>query len=88
MINEKKKKKKKKNALIICQDGKRYWTTQDQFWQWVRDRVIVKVGDAPLSGKFVQQNAEYAVIIGNTVLNLKYPNHLREALDSRKKAFI
>jgi hypothetical protein len=95
MISEKKKekelikqlrKKKKKNALIMCHDGKEYWTTQAEFWQWVRESVVVKVSDAPLRGQFIRQNEEYNVVISNTVLNLKCPNHLREALLSRRRA--
>lgn len=81
---DKKKKKKKKNALVICQDGKEFWTTQDQFWQWVREKVVVKSGDFPLKGKMVRANEEYAVVISNTVLNLAYPNHLSEAIYSRR----
>jgi hypothetical protein len=77
-------KRKKKNALIICSDGKEYWTTQNQFWQWVRERVIVKAGDNPLQGKFIKENAEKEVIICNTVLNLACPNHLHEAIYSRR----
>jgi hypothetical protein len=88
MSQVKKKKKKKKNALIICRDGKQFWTTQDQFWQWVRDRMIIKLGDGPLTGQLLQENVEYEVTISNTILNLRHPNHLREALESRKKAYI
>ena len=29
-------KKAKKNALVLCHDGSQFWTTQKQFWQWVR----------------------------------------------------
>lgn len=83
---KKEKKKKKKNALITCQDGKEFWTTQEQFWQWVRDRIVVKLGDYPLKGKFVRANEEYTVVIANTVLNLRHANHLAEALSSRRKA--
>jgi hypothetical protein len=79
------KKKKKKNALVLGTEGKKFWTTQNQFWQWVRDRVIVKTDDAPLSGRFIREHDEYAVVISNTVLNIKYPNHLQEALNSRRK---
>jgi hypothetical protein len=82
------RKKKKKNALVLCQDGKEYWTTQAQFWQWVRDRVVIRLGDFPLRGRFVRENEEYDVIISNTVLNLRCPNHLREALDSRRRALL
>ena len=81
-------KKKKKSALVVCQDGKQFWTTQTQFWQWVKDRVIVKSGDWPLEGRFVRQDEEYTVLISNTVLNLRCPNHLREALYSRRKALL
>lgn len=82
------RKKRKRNALILCHDGKEYWTTQAQFWQWVRESVVVKVSDGPLRGNFIRQNEEYNVVISNTVLNLKCPNHLREALDSRRKALL
>lgn len=101
MMNDKKKEKeqkklqkklerrrKKKNALIMCHDGKEYWTTQAEFWQWVREQVVVKVSDAPLRGQFIRRNEEYNVVIGNTVLNLKCPNHLREALISRRRALV
>ena len=96
MNNEKKKKekeerkllrkRKKKNALVMCHDGKEYWTTQAEFWQWVRESVVIKLSDAPLRGQFIRQNEEYNVVISNTVLNLKCPNHLREALASRRSA--
>ncbi|HMU34986.1 MAG: hypothetical protein JSS77_07815 [Acidobacteria bacterium] len=81
------RRKKKKNALIMCHDGKEYWTTQTEFWQWVRSCVVRKVSDAPLRGQFIRQNEEYNVVIGNTVLNLKCPNHLSEALYARRKAY-
>jgi hypothetical protein len=80
------RRKKKKNAMILCHDGKEYWTTQTEFWQWVRESVVLKVGDAPLRGKFIRRNEEYNVVLSNTVLNLKCPNHLREALASRRRA--
>ncbi len=76
--------KKKKNALIMCHDGKEYWTTQAEFWQWVRESVVLKVSDAPLCGKFIRRNEEYNVVISGTVLNLKCPNHLREVVASRR----
>ena len=68
----------------MCRDGKEFWTTQDQFWQWVREKVVVKAGDSPLRGNLVKADEEYAVVISNTVLNLKCPNHLKEVLFSRK----
>ena len=77
-------KKRKRTAQVVCRDGKEFWTTQAQFWQWVRDGVVVKTGDKPLAGKFVNEAEELNVILGNTVLNLSRPNHLREAMLSRR----
>jgi hypothetical protein len=79
-----KKKKKKKTALVVCRDGRQYWTTQAQFWQWVRERVVEKTGDHPLTGAFRREHEEKMVILSNTVLNLAHPNHLRESLLSRR----
>jgi hypothetical protein len=78
------KRKAKRTALVVCRDRKEFWTTQAQFWQWVRDGVVVKTGDKPLAGAFVREAEELNVILGNTVLNLSRPNHLREALLSRR----
>ncbi len=70
--------------MIVCSDRKQFWTTQAQFWQWVRDAVVVKTGDAPLTGVFAREHEELLVVLSNTVLNLAHPNHLREALLSRR----
>ena len=77
-------KKKKRTAQVVCRDGKSFWTTQAQFWQWVRDGVLIKTGDKPLAGSFIREAEELNVILGNTVLNLSRPNHLREAMLSRR----
>ena len=79
-----KKRKSKKTALVICRDNKQFWTTQSQFWQWVRERVVVKTADHPLTGSFLRDHEESMVVLCNTVLNLARPNHLREALLSRR----
>lgn len=79
-----KKKKKKKTALVICRDRKEFWTTQTQFWQWVREGIIEKIGDRPLTGHFRREHEELLVLLSNTVLNLAHPNHMREALLSRR----
>jgi hypothetical protein len=36
---------KKKTALVVCRDRKQFWTTQAQFWQWVREGVVVKTAN-------------------------------------------
>lgn len=82
--NKEKKRKKKRTALVVCRDGKQFWTTQAQFWQWVRDGVVVKTSDRPLTGAFAREHEELMVMLSNTVLNLAHPNHMREALESRR----
>jgi hypothetical protein len=79
-----KRKKKKKTALVVCRDRKEFWTTQAQFWQWVREGVVEKTGEQPLTGHFMREHEELMVMLSNTVLNLAHPNHLREALASRR----
>jgi hypothetical protein len=80
------KRKAKRTAQVVCRDGKSFWTTQAQFWQWVRDGVVVKTGDRPVEGHFVREAEELNVVLGNTILNLSRPNHLREAMLSRRAA--
>lgn len=84
---EKVKKKEKRNALIICRSGRRFWTTQMQFWEWVRNGAVVKVQDGPLTGTFVREHEESLVVIQKTILNREHPNHLNEALTTRRTAF-
>ncbi len=75
----------KKNAQVICRSGAQFWTTQAQFWQWVREGVIVKLSDGPLTGAFREPDAEKMVVLSNTVLNLGHPIHLSEALAARRR---
>jgi len=82
---QKKKNRKKKTALVVCRDQKQFWTTQKQFWQWTREGVVVKTMDHPLTGAFLREHEELMVLLSNTVLNLAHPNHLREALLSRRR---
>ena len=81
---QKKKAKKKKTALVVCRDRKEFWTTQKQFWQWIRDGVIVKTSDKPLTGACLREYDELMVLVSNTDLNLAHTNHMREALASRR----
>ena len=84
MKTPKKKKRKKKTALVVCRDRKQFWTTQTQFWQWVRDGIVIKTSEQPLTGIFRREHEELLVLLSNTVLNLAHPNHMREALLSRR----
>jgi hypothetical protein len=80
----KKLKRKKRTALIICRDRKQFWTTQTQFWQWVRDGLLQKQADHPLTGAFIREHEESMVLLQHTVLNLANRNHLRESLYARR----
>jgi hypothetical protein len=82
--NKERKKKRKHTALIVCQHAKPFWTTQAQFWQWARERVIIKIQDRPLTGIFVREDEELMVVLSNTVLNLANQNHLKEVLSSQR----
>jgi hypothetical protein len=79
------KRKQKRTALVVCRDGKQFWTTQAQFWQWVREGVVTKTGDAPLAGEFRREHEELLVVLSRTVLDLARPHHLREALAARRQ---
>jgi hypothetical protein len=85
MSRQIKRKQRKRTALVVCKDNKEFWTTQKQFWQWVREGVVEKTGEQPLTGHFQREHEELMVLMSNTVLNLAHPNHLREALLSRRK---
>jgi hypothetical protein len=82
----KRKKKKRKTARVICRDRKEFWTTQTQFWQWVREGLVTKTQDQPLTGAYVREHEELLVVFSNTVLNLAHPIHMGEALRSRRLA--
>ncbi|MEP7214041.1 MAG: hypothetical protein ABI791_13255 [Acidobacteriota bacterium] len=82
--NKDKKKCRKRTARVICHDQNEFWTTQTQFWQWVRERKVVQLHHNPLTGMFTQPHEESMVVICNTVLNTAHRNHLNEALSSRR----
>ncbi len=86
MSAKKEKRKKKRTALVLCHDGKQFWTTQIEFWQWVRDSVVIKTQDNPLTGVFRREHEEFLVLRNHTVLNLAAPNHLSEITLSRRIA--
>ena len=88
MSKKKKDKGKKRTALVVGARGREYWTTQAEFWGWVRSGVVAKTGDGPLRGVFTNEDEEQMVVLSNTVLNLAAPNHLREALLLKRNAYL
>jgi hypothetical protein len=77
--------KHKRTAKIVCRNEKEFWTTQAQFWQWVRELKVIQVGNNPLTGVFANSDEETMVVLYNSVLNLAHPNHLSEAIRSRRQ---
>lgn len=77
------RKRKKRTARVVCPDRREFWTTQSQFWQWIRDQVIIKTQDHPLTGTFRHGHEGSLIILSNTILNMKNRNHIVEAMHSR-----
>jgi hypothetical protein len=71
----------KKTALIVCNNGKEYWITQKQFWNMVREGVVVQTGDQPLTGRFRGRDDQLLITIQHTVLNKATPIHTSEVLE-------
>jgi hypothetical protein len=82
--NTEKIKKGKRSARVICQDKSEFWTTQPQFWQWIREHKVVKLHDSPLTGMFTNQDEPWMIYINNSIFNKKHRNHIDEALASRR----
>jgi len=74
----------KKTALIVCNGDKQYWITQKQFWNMVREGVVVQTGNFPLTGRFRGRDDQLLVTIQHTVLNKATPNHTREVLSTSR----
>jgi hypothetical protein len=72
--------KVKKTALIVCNNGKEYWITQKQFWNMVREGVVVQTGNHPLTGRFRGRDDQLLITIQHTVLNKATPIHTEEVL--------
>lgn len=72
--------KVKKTALIVCNDGREYWITQKQFWNMVREGVVVQTGDQPLTGRFRGRDDQLLITLNHTVLNKATPIHTAEVL--------
>lgn len=70
---------RKKNALVIFKDGKEYWTTQNQFWQWVREKLIIKAGDNPLRGNYIMPNKINTAHEKDKIPSLTSLNHTQQS---------
>ncbi|MFZ4986813.1 MAG: hypothetical protein ACOYLF_15240 [Blastocatellia bacterium] len=76
--------KVKKTAQIVCDDGKQYWITQKQFWNMVREGLVVQTGNFPLTGHFRGRDSQLLITVQHTVLNKATPHHTSEVLSTSR----
>lgn len=77
--------KGKKTARIVCANENEFWTTQKQFWQWVREGLVDVTGQHPLTGRFAGRREKLLVMIRHVILDKGSPNHKQEVLDTYTK---
>lgn len=75
---------KKRTAKIVCPNGEKFWTTQKQFWQWMRAGIIQKTGDRPLKGIITDKTELKLIMRNHTILNMSAPNHLAEVINANR----
>jgi hypothetical protein len=79
------KSKGKKTARIVCANDNEFWTTQKQFWQWVREGLVDVTGQNPLTGRFAGRREKLLVMVRHVILDNASPNHKQEVLDRYSK---
>jgi hypothetical protein len=75
----------KKTARIVCANDNVFWTTQKQFWQWVREGLVDVTGQQPLTGRFAGKREKLLVMVRHVILDNANPEHKREVLDKYSK---
>jgi hypothetical protein len=76
---------KKKNARIVCANDNEFWTTQKQFWLWVREGLVDVTGQHPLTGRFGGRREKLLVMVRHVILDNANPIHKHAVLDSYAK---
>ena len=77
--------KAKKTAKIVCANNNEFWTTQKQFWLWVREGLVDVVGEKPLTGKFLGRREKLMVMVRHVILDNACPEHKHEVLQKYSK---
>lgn len=70
-------------VLVSSRGGKHDWTTQAEFRRRVRERVVVKTQDNPLTGVFQRRDEGLTILPHHTPPDLAAPKHLRESISAR-----
>jgi len=76
------KRSAKKTARIVCANDNEFWTTQKQFWQWVREGLVDVTGQHPLTGRFAGKREKLLVMVRHVILDKGSPHHKQEVLDT------
>jgi hypothetical protein len=79
------KKKGKKTARIVCVNDNEFWTTQKQFWLWVREGLVDVTGQNPLTGRFGGRREKLLVMVRHVILDNANPIHKQAVLDTYAK---
>ena len=77
--------KAKKTARIVCANDNEFWTTQKQFWKWVREGLVDVTSQQPLTGRFAGRREKLLVMVRHVILDNANPHHKQEVLDSYAK---
>ena len=75
----------KKTARIVCANESEFWTTQKQFWLWVREGLVDVTAQNPLTGRFAGRREKLLVMIRHVILDSGSPNHKQEVLERYSK---
>lgn len=75
----------KKNAKIVCNNKKEFWVTQKEFWNLLREGVVVQTGNFPLTGRFRGRDDQLLIMIQHLVLNKATPLHTSEVLNNARR---
>jgi hypothetical protein len=85
MGGETPKRRKKKTARIVCANDNEFWTTQKQFWEWVREGLVDVTAQRPLTGRFGGKRERLLVMVRHVVLDNASPEHKHEVLAKYSK---
>jgi hypothetical protein len=69
----------------VCANDNEFWTTQKQFWTWVREGLVDVTGQEPLTGRFAGKRERLMVMVRHIVLDNACPEHKHEVLQSFSK---
>ncbi|HEY7545238.1 MAG TPA: hypothetical protein VID27_10165 [Blastocatellia bacterium] len=75
----------KKTARIICTNDNEFWTTQKQFWSWVREGLVDVTEQHPLTGRFGGRREKLLVMVRRIILDNGSPQHKEDVLKSYSK---